>query len=698
MDAFTTWILARINPRFKKILAILASIIIAIFIFLYVLDRQLVTAYKNQASIVILDRNGEIIAIKPNSRGNFAKYADTLPDHFKQLLVQKEDRFFYFHFGINPISILHAAYIYFKTDIPGASSTITQQLAKELLGNEQNRTLGNKVTEMFYTLALEVFFTKEEILTMYSNTVYMGNQMQGIDTSAFGYFGKKTSDLSDAEIVSLLATISSPSSSNPWKKQNQTSLTKLSKKLSVVVDPASLSTKKSFHAISSANFELESLGKCKSSCTVTLDKKITDTLREILAQNLSVTSGFGGRNGAIVVIKMPENELLAVVGTPNTQSDLAGSAINMTLRPRPIGSTVKPFIYLKAFEKGLRPYTLVDDREYKFSIANGFPLYPKNYDGAYHGVITLHEALSNSLNVPTVKTLEYIGLSDFYSFLERGLEFKSLQPIETYQYGIALGGLEMDPLTLSHLMTIFANGGNLKPLKLFEGEGGNNFIVPPMDRSSETKHIADEQYVQLVNKITSDRLSGVEQFGLAGNLNLTQNNYSVKTGTSRDFHDTWTIGFTPDFLVAVWLGNVENEPMHQITSTSGAGKIWRDAMELLLNSQYNKKTPLDFSKLTPFEINNRLEFGLTGDDVKTKQNLLSDTALITNPHDGDIFSYEPGMEIPLRSNSTAEWYVNGKFLASGNSLSFPPSSPGSYTLRAITPASEESVTFSVVNH
>ncbi|MDO8590943.1 MAG: transglycosylase domain-containing protein [bacterium] len=701
MDIVTDKILAKLKtPRAKKVLVTLVVPLVIIGLFLYILDRQLITAYKNLESVVILDRNGEIIAIKPNNRGNYARYVNALPEHFKKLLVQKEDRFFYFHFGINPISVFRALVVYLKSDAPGASSTITQQLAKGLLGNEQNRTFENKVVEMFYTAALELFFSKERILTMYGNTVYMGNQMQGVSVAALGYFGKKPEDLTSTEILSLLATISSPSSNNPWKKQNRIVLTQLGKKLGLANDPESLVVKKSFQALSSADFELESLGECKVSCTVTLDKDITDTLRKMLANNLSITSSYGGRNGAIVVIKLPENELLAVVGTSDTRNSLSGSAINMALEPRPIGSTVKPFIYLKAFEKGLRPYTLVDDREYKFSIANGFPLYPKNYDGAYHGVITLHEALSNSLNVPTVKTLEYVTLSDFYSFLERELMFKPLQPIESYQYGIALGGLEMDPLTLAHLMTIFTNHGELQPLKLFisqEGrkDGGN--IVPPMEADAKEKRIADEQYVQLVNKITSDRLAGVEEFGLAGNLNLTQSNYSVKTGTSRDFHDTWTIGFTPDFLVAVWLGNVENEPMRQITSASGAGKIWHDAMELLLNSEYNKKTPLDFSKLTAYEIANKLEFGLPNDDVKMKQNLLSDKSLIINPHEGDTFSFESGMQIPLKSNSPASWYSDEELIGRGETVSFYPSTPKTYSIRAITASKEESVTIRVVS-
>lgn len=695
MDKLTNKILEKLNtPRTGKILAMIFIISIGIGLFLHALDAQLITQYKKLESVVITDRNGLTIAIKPNSKGNYARYTSSLPGHFKDLLVRKEDRFFYFHFGINPISTLRAIAVYLKRDVPGASSTLTQQLAKNLLGNEQNRTIENKLAEMFYTGALELFFSKEQILTMYGNTVYMGNQIQGFGEASEAYFGKKLDELNDTEILSLLATISSPSGNNPWKNSNVKALRELASKLGIAADPENMPVRKTFRAISDSDFELESLGTCEISCAVTLDKKITDSLREILARNVADASSYGGRNGAIVVIKLPENELLAVIGTPDTRASFHGSAINMALEPRPIGSTVKPFIYLKAFEKGLRPYTLVDDREYKFSIANGFPLYPKNYDGVYHGTITLHEALSNSLNVPTVKTLEYVTLSDFYSFLERALSFKPLQPIESYQYGIALGGLEMDPLTLAHYFTIFGNGGELKPLKLFP----DKVIAPPMEANTAAKKIADEEYVELVNKIISDRLAGIEQFGLAGNLNLPQTNYAVKTGTSRDFHDTWTVGFTPDFLVAVWLGNAENEPMRQITSSSGAGKIWHDSMQVLMNSQYNNKTPFDFSKLTAYEINNKIEYGLAGDNITKIQNLLTDTSLITNPHDGDTFSFEPNMQILLRAKGSARWYANNNPIGEGAEISFQPVTSGTYTIRATSQSKEEIVKILVVKN
>lgn len=686
------------NLRLKKAFVISCAFLFGAGLFFYILKEQMVANYRDLQSLVIIDRNGEIISVKQNSKGNYALYADALPKHLKNLLIEKEDKFFYSHFGVNPLSSLRALWIYLKTGVPGASSTLDQQLAKNLLGNESNRTIFNKMIESAYAFALELYLPKETIITMYGNTAYMGNQTQGFRGASKSYFDKNPADLNDTEILSLLATLSNPSSANPFKKANKETIKNLSARFNIPADPATLSIKKIRNA-TDTDFEFKSLADCIADCKTTLDAKLSDKLREILKRNIAETSGYGGRNGSIVVIKLPENELLTIIGTPDTASGLSGSAINMATRPRPIGSTIKPFIYLKGFEKGLRPYTNVDDREYKFSIATGFSLYPKNYDGLYRGEITLHEALSNSLNVPTVKTLEYITLSEFYSFLEQKLQFKPLKPWDSYQYGIALGGLEMTPLTLAHLITIFPNEGILKPLTLFQNKNGSSgAITPPMETSANEKNIADDKYVQLVNKIISDRIAGVEQFGLAGNLNLPQTNYAVKTGTSRDFHDTWTVGFTPDFLVTVWLGNVENEPMRQITSSSGAGKIWHDAMELLINSEYNKNTPFDFSKLSTYQINGKIEYGLPGDNVKSSQNLLAEKSLILKPHDGDVFSFEAGMEISLKSANLARWYENDNFIGDGQEISFHPSAPGTYTIRAESQNKNETITIKVIQN
>ncbi len=370
----------------------------------------------------------------------------------------------------------------------------------------------------------------------------------------------------------------------------------------------------------------------------------------------------------------------------------------MAIEPRPIGSTSKPFIYLEAFEKGMRPYTLIEDREYKYSIGTGFPFYPKNYDGLFHGLVTAHQSLSNSYNIPAVKTLEYVGLNNFYYFLEHKLNFESLQDLDSYQYGIALGGLEMDTLTLAHNLTLFPQNGVLKPLQLYFNKGSTaNYIRPPMSELTTETKIADPEYVELVTKILNDRKAGVEQFGLRSNLNLSQDNYAVKTGTSRDYHDSWTIGYTPDFVVAVWVGNAENKPLEHVTGSSGAGRVWNESMELMFNSEYNKKTQFDFSHTKEVLINNSLDVALKDDIIAEHQNVLEDKSLILSPHEDDRILLEPKTIIPLRAREDVDWYEGNHFLGHSQKMYVTPKEPRTYSIKAVRNATSETVRIDVLS-
>ncbi len=511
---------------------------------LYAAQAHLLEQYRSLESVAITDRHGDILTLAPNAKSVYAQYESALPPRVAALLIKKEDRFFYIHPGINPFSTMRAALRYATGSRVGGASTITQQLVKNLLSHEQNRTFFNKAIELFYALALEVCTTKEEILVMYSNTVFMGNQIQGLSGASLLYFKKPLTELDDTKLAMLLATLSSPSVQNPWEEENARVSRNLADRIGITFDPAlaTITTERTYTPL--RNFELSSMEiACSNACQTTLDSHLTDQLRAILNRHVERGYAAGARNGAIVVIKLPENELLTIVGTPDIHGTDAGQQINMAIEPRPIGSTAKPFIYLAGFEKGLRPYTQVDDREYKFPTASGFPLYPKNYDGLYRGWVTLHTALSNSLNVPTVKTLQYVGLPNFYSFLEQRLQFTPLNSFDSYQYGIALGGLEMDPLTLAHYLTLFPQQGILAPLTLFlHNADGPVTITTPMSSVATKKNVTQPQFAQLVTRVLNDRYAGVEQFGLAGNLNLFQHNYAVKTGTSRDYHDSWTVG------------------------------------------------------------------------------------------------------------------------------------------------------------
>jgi len=658
-------------------------------------NNELISLYNNRQSSILHDRYQEIIKIYPNKFEHIALRQDDYPQNIIDLIVKKEDRFFLSHPGINPISALRAIISLSKGNKNPSSSTITQQTVKILLNNEQNRNIKNKLKETFYSLALETHTKKEEVMNIYLNSIFFGNRAEGLRSAAKLYFDTTPEELKNHQIIQLLAIISSPSKNHPYTNQNIKASIALAKNLNVsineedlkIIDKKNTELRFSNFIKNNNSFELDNLNinyKNKVEILLTTDNNISTKSRAIIKEQIAKLFPANARSAAVVIIHTPRNkeasELIAIIGSPDPEQDVFGYQINMATHPRTIGSTIKPFIYAKSFETGLRPYTEVMDREYKYSIGTGFSLYPKNYDYKYRGRVNLHYALSNSLNVPTVKVLEYVGLNNFYSLLEDSLEFSPIQSMDNYQLGIALGGLEMDLLSLSYYFTIFPNEGQLRPLMISDNISldkinGNNFNL--------NKRIFESKYVQLVNKILSDRKTGIEQFGLASNLNLNASNYAVKTGTSREYHDSWTIGYTPDFTVGVWLGNTEDTPMDNISGQVGAGLIWQDVMSLLLNSEYNKKTAFNFDSVKNFGEGETLEYGLTADDYSKQKYLLEDKQLILKPHQNDNFLFEEDMSIFLQASEAVDWYIDDKFFGNNEKSFFAPSKPGDRTIKAV---------------
>ena len=677
----------------KKIIFI-ASLLLAFFIFWLwsgKITRDLFNAYQSRESVVMEDRNEEIIQIQPNQDGFYAEYIEETPNKLENLLLKKEDQYFYYHLGLNPVSTISAAWDKLIGTKVRASSTITQQLVKVLLNHEKDRNIKNKIQEIIYAVGLELHLSKEEILKMYLNSIYLGNQTQGIKLASQLYFNSSPETLNEAQILQLLATISSPSTSNPFLLKNLEKAKKLAEKIELLeIDIPEFSSKENQkqkedfqnYTHKESAFELNSLKiNCEQNCQLTIDNQLSEKIREISSEALTSLRSKNAKHSAVIVIKFPENEVLSIIGSPNPESQTAGNQINMASQNRPIGSTVKPFIYTKAFEKNLRPYTIVEDKEYKYATVDGFAFYPKNYDYKYRGMVNLHYALSNSLNIPSVKVLEFVGLKNFYEFLEKDLEFSPVQSLEKYQLGIALGQLEMSLLQLSHYFSLFANEGELLPLSIAENK--TLFDL--------NKKIFQPQYVQLVNQILTDRKTGSEQFGLLSNLNTPSKNVALKTGTSRAYHDSWVIGYTPDFLVAVWVGNAENTPMQGVSGQVGAGKIWHEVMNLLLNSEYNQNSEFKTDLLTEFPDGENLEFGLKNDDFDELKNILIDQEkkLITEPHDGDIFLLDENTKIILRARENVQWLQDDEFWQEGEEVTFIPQKAGKFVFRAVTEDGEE---------
>ncbi len=682
----------------KKIIYVIIALLVVFLIISYHLNLRLIEVYKNNASSIVKDRNEKIIALLPNNKDYFAKYTEEVPKELNKLLLLKEDRYFKWHLGINPISTGRALLYRIGIGNRKASSTITQQLVKVLLENELERSTSNKIEEFFYVVALEIFQNKETILSMYANSIYFGNQIQGIETASNYYFNVNPKMLSNGQIIQLLSSISSPSRINPSTSRNEEYSLALASNLGLKIDEGTLLSQKRVlentknnQFISPTYFEAELFTPPNTSqCNLTIDSDLQEKIRKIVQQSIFNIRDRDVTHASVVVLKTPENELLSLIGTPNPRSFDAGHQINMAIESRSIGSTIKPLVYLKAFEKELRPYTIAIDREYRYITAMGFPLYPKNFDYKYRGEVTLHSSLSNSLNVPTVKVLEYVGLEEFYNFLEKDLKVTPIQDFDVYQLGIALGNFELSLYELTHILSIFPNNGVFKPILK------NTCEIQSVDKNI----IIHPQYVQLVNKVLKDRKTSIDQFGFYTDFNLPYEHYALKTGTSRDFRDSWIVGYTPDFIVGVWVGNADLSPMREVSGQSGAGKIWAEVMQLLLHSEYNNETPFDFSMITEYIDETGVFYGLPHDDIEYHQNILleKDTTLILTPHDGDYFLFKEGMNIVLTSSFLSSWYIDGNLLLEeSKKANFTPPTKGSYVITAKSDEREEAITITIGN-
>ena len=683
------------NASRKRILlfcVIFSSVLLSVFLISYSIDKKIMREYALLASEVTYDRTGQVIRIDLNPNEQVCMFATTFPKQLSSLVLRKEDDWFYYHPGVHIFRLIRVAIEYLNNSPHGGASTITQQLGKTVLHTTSERTFTNKLYELGVACILELYHSKDDILVMYLNTVPLGGNIQGFPAAARAYFGKQVAELNENEILQLISALSNPNSARPHTDTNFAQALELANTLGTHMP---LQTANATKNDSGVWLELSDLLEGCTSCTATIDVDLTERIRSILADHVERGLKYGSTHGAVAVVDVHTGEILALVGSPAPDTETEGMRINMALETRPIGSTIKPFLYLLGFTKGLRPYTRVEDREYKYEIETGFPLYPKNYDGKYRGMVTLEESLANSLNVPTVEVQRFITLPDTYAYLENVLGFSPRQSWDSYAYGIALGGLELDLVTLTHSFSALANHGVLRRLVSAHTKDGNPYyFTPPHSVLREDTVIANPDEVALINAILTDRTAGVEQFGITGSLHLSRGGYGVKTGTSRDYHDSWTVGYTGDFAVGVWIGNVKNTPMNMVSGSAGAGMVWHDVMELMFTTPYDKKTPIDLSSVVPVSSNRGHSWGLASDNVEVARSLLESNTLILFPHNFDTFLFTEGMRVPLTARDDVVWSIDGKEHMGD---AWYPTHEGTYSISASSATQDEQIEVRVVS-
>ena len=556
----------------------------------------------------IFDRNGGLIYEIYRDQNRTPTTLKELPSHVIQATIAIEDKDFYRHNGVNLVGgILRAIKEnFFNKGIIQGGSTITQQLVKTALLSPE-RTFERKIKEIILALWTERLYTKDQILEMYLNQVPYGGSAYGIEEAAKIYFGKHAKDLNLSEAALLAGLPQAPSIYSPYndpeaaiRRRNEVleAMAKegyISKELKIETQKSKVEVLPPKNSIYAPHFvffvknQLESLYGTRMveegglRVTTTLDLDIQKEAEKILKEEIEKIKYLNVSNGAILVTRPSTGEILAMVGSVDYFLEPWG-AFNVTTALRQPGSVIKPIMYSLALQKGFTAASIIDDSPTVFQLQGGSPYRPVNYDGKFHGKIPLRYALANSYNIPAVKVLEKVGVNEFIDFAQK-LGIRTWQDKSRYGLSLALGGGEVMMIDMVKAFGVLANQGYLSDLNYYlKVENSQGEILKEINQYKIK--VLDPSIAYIISDILSDDQARLWAFGPNSALEIPGYKVAVKTGTTDNKKDNWTIGYTPDFLVAVWVGNNDGSPMNPYLSSgiTGAAPIWNRVMSFLLKN------------------------------------------------------------------------------------------------------------------
>ena len=581
----------------------------------------------NQPSVRITDRNGRLLyEILPQQGGRNAVLSfDNIPQCMKDATIAVEDKNFYNNPGVDIQGIIRALWINLRGgETIAGGSTITQQVTRTLLLSQDERaerTLRRKLREALLAWQMTRRFSKEEILALYLNQVNYGGLAYGVEAAAQTYFGKAASDLLLPECALLAGLPQAPGLYNPFTnpdlaKERQGIVLGLMQVQGYITEQeraeagsAPLSYNPAPYPIEAPHFvwivrdQLDRLfaeGKLnpRQSLVVrtTLDLDLQHTAEAAVTRQMDTfkqedpVTGHNVNNAAVVAIDPHTGEILALVGSAGYFDASILGAVDMATAPRQPGSSFKPFIYAQALDPARSdPWTAataIMDVTSTFITHDGSPYTPRNYDGREHGPVSVRQALASSLNVPAVLALDKVGIENTTNLAQR-LGITSLEDPQEYDLSLALGGGTISLLQLTTAYATFADQGiftgNYAILDVDDADGN---LLYTQERTTP-QQVFDPRVTWLISDILSDDRARSLGFGLNSTLKLDRT-AAVKTGTTTNFHDNWTIGYTPDLLVGVWVGNSNYEAMHNVTGLTGAAPIWHEVMRTVLQGRPDK--------------------------------------------------------------------------------------------------------------
>lgn len=569
--------------------AITVAIAIAAFVWktctdLLPLPETLVPDFSNVSRIRILDRNNIALTTTYQNRWNTFDYIPLheIPEFLQQAFIVSEDKRFYTHEGVDWLARLNAIWQNGKTlgAVRGAS-TITEQVVR--MWHPRPRTLWSRWLEGIEASRLERSFSKANILEFYLNEVPYASNRRGIVQAARFYFDRDLETLSRKEMLALAVMIRSPSRLDIHKDTDRivkpiTRLTGLIQRRGIINDTEARQILREGIQISDSELSVDAghfvdfIYQTKSSSLLpvngqintTLDASLQSMAKTILDNRLNDLSGSGVKNGALLITDNHSHEVLAWIIGGKRSDDEPGSWIDAVSTPRQPGSTLKPFVYALALDKGWTAATLIDDLPLVEPVGTGLHSYD-NYSRVHYGKLTLRDCLGNSLNIPAVLALQFIGIDNLLACLHQmGINSLRQRP-DFYGDGLVLGNGEITLYELVQAYATLANKGVYYPLRIILNE--------PTRADSVARPFSPEA-ASLIGNILSDSSARRLEFGDGGLLSFPVQT-AVKTGTSSDYRDAWAIAYNNDYTVGVWMGNLDRTAMDRITGSKGPAMVLR---------------------------------------------------------------------------------------------------------------------------
>lgn len=566
---------------------------------------------RNSTGIILRDKNGKVFYEFGKLNGIDDAKLSEISDTFEKTLIASEDQNFRSHEGYSIKGIASAMYanVLNKDPTRYGGSTITQQLVKNKLLTDDKSYL-RKYKELAMAIAVERQYSKDEILEMYINSVYFGEGAFGIVDAAKAYYNKSPEDLNTAESSMLVGLLPAPAIYSPIsgdakkaKEQQKWVLNRMVENglITEKEKKAAFEQKLAYNPKGGSNkpkhgqhFAMMVLNNLKQKygeevitrsgydVTTTLDLNWQKQAEANVRERVQALSHAGARNAGLVATDPRNGHIRAMVGSVNWENPKFGK-VNMATAQRQPGSSFKPIFYTEAMKQRIiTPATILEDTPTTF----GATYQPTNYDFKYRGDISVRNALAQSLNVPSVKVMQKLGVKEATATAQR-MGISTVTEPEKYGLSLALGTAEVKLQEMVNAYAAFANNGEQFQPVMITGitDKYNNDIFT--HKQAAAKQVTSPEASFLISDILSDNQARAPTF--ADRLTLPNRPAAVKTGTTNDSKDAWTIGYTPSLVVGVWMGNNENEPMVGLSGSSSAGGIWRNSMlDFLGNSPAEK--------------------------------------------------------------------------------------------------------------